>query len=209
MCMPARPVARDRNGLAWEDEHGRRDLVRSERVRVMTKRIRLIALDDAAALAAVQRRSRQFLAPWEPIRADAYFTAEGQQADISAALGRHERGEAMPWVILDGQGDIAGRVTLNGIVRGPFQSCSMGYWLARDQTGNGLATEAVRDAVMLAFNELDLHRIQAETLVNNVASQNVLSRTGFTQYGFAPKYLKIAGEWQDHVMFQRINDRHE
>lgn len=175
----------------------------------MTTRIRLIALDDATALAAVQRRSRQFLAPWGPIREDAYFTAEGQRTDISVALGRHERGEAMPWVILDGQGDVAGRVTLTGIVHGLFQSCSMGYWLARDQTGKGLATEAVRDAVMFAFGELDLHRVQAETLVNNVASQKVLSRTGFTQYGFAPKYLKIAGEWQDHVMFQRINDRHE
>ncbi|MGJ9425914.1 GNAT family N-acetyltransferase [Nesterenkonia halotolerans] len=168
-----------------------------------------MTLEDAAALAAVQRRSRQFLAPWEPMRADAYFTAEGQRADISAALGRHDRGEAMPWVILDGQGDIAGRVTLNGIVRGPFQSCSMGYWLAQDQTGKGLATEAVRDAVMFAFKELDLHRVQAETLVNNVASRRVLLRTGFNQYGLAPKYLRIAGQWQDHLMFQRINDRNE
>lgn len=62
---------------------------------------------------------------------------------------------------------------------------------------------------MFALKELDLHRVQAETLVSNVASQKVLSMTGFTQYGFAPKYLKIAGQWQDHLMFQRISDRHE
>lgn len=174
----------------------------------MTKRIRLITLEDAEALAAVQQRSRQFLAPWEPIRTDTYFTTEGQRADIVAVLGRHERGEAMPWVILDRQGEIAGRVTLNGIIRGPFQSCSMGYWVAQDQTGKGLAAKAVGDAVLFAFDELDLHRVQAETLVDNVASQKVLSRTGFTQYGLAPKYLRIAGQWQDHLTFQRINDRH-
>lgn len=62
---------------------------------------------------------------------------------------------------------------------------------------------------MLAFKELDLHRVQTETLVNNVASQKVLSKTGFTQWGRAPKYLRIAGQWQDHLMFQRTNDRHE
>ena len=34
--------------------------------------------------------------------------------------------------------------------------------------------------------------------------QAVLTRAGFERIGFAPAYLKIAGKWQDHVMFQRI-----
>ncbi len=112
----------------------------------------------------------------------------------------------MPWVIVNDDGAIAGRLTLSGIVRGPFQSCSVGYWLAEDQTGEGLATEAVRAAVEFAFTQLELHRVQAETLVQNVASQRVLARTGFDQYGLAPRYLNIAGRWQDHLMFQRLND---
>ena len=112
----------------------------------------------------------------------------------------------MPWVILDDDGAVAGRLTLSGIIRGPFQSCSMGYWLSEDRTGQGLATEAVRGAVASAYTELELHRVQAETLVANVASQNVLAKTGFQQYGLAPKYLKIAGTWQDHLMFQHLND---
>jgi [ribosomal protein S5]-alanine N-acetyltransferase len=37
------------------------------------------------------------------------------------------------------------------------------------------------------------------------ASQRILLRTGFAQYGMAPKYLKIAGRWQDHLMFQLLN----
>ncbi len=172
----------------------------------MSSRLRLVTVHDAADLAELLRRHREFLAPWEPLREENYVTVAGQHADIEAALVRHERGDAFPLVILDDDGTIAGRLTLNGIVQGPFQSCSMGYWLAEDRTDRGLATQAVQAAVALAFSELGLHRVQAETLPANDASRRVLARAGFEQYGLAPRYLKIAGVWQDHVMYQRLND---
>ncbi|WP_461165004.1 GNAT family N-acetyltransferase [Arthrobacter sp. R4-81] len=172
----------------------------------MTLRLRLMTTGDCEALAELQVRNREFLSPWDPTRTEDYFTVEGQRADVEAALARHGRGDAMPWVILDDDGAVAGRLTLSGITRGPFQSCSMGYWLSEDRTGKGLATEAVRAAVASAYTELELHRVQAETLIANVASRNVLAKTGFQQYGIAPKYLKIAGAWQDHLMFQHLND---
>ncbi len=112
----------------------------------------------------------------------------------------------MPLAILDDDGSVAGRINLNGIVRGAFESCAMGYWLAADGTGRGLATSAVDAAVALAFGELGLHRVEAGTLLHNAASQAVLARTGFTRYGLAPRYLRIAGVWQDHVLFQRLAD---
>jgi len=166
--------------------------------------IRLVMAADSAALAELHTRNRAFLAPWHPVRPDAYFTVAGQRADIDAALQRYERGDAAPFVIVDDEGGVAGRLTLSGIVRGPFQSCAMGYWLSHDRTGMGLATEAVIAALAYAFQELGLHRVQAETLLSNTASQRVLLRAGFTRYGLAPRYLKIAGEWQDHLMFQRL-----
>lgn len=172
----------------------------------MTSRIRLISPGDCEALTELQVANRDFLSPWVPVRTEDYFTVEGQRADVQAALARHRRGEAMPWVILDDEGTVAGRLTLSGITRGPFQSGNMGYWVSEDRTGRGLATEAVRVAIACAYINLGLHRVQAETLVANVASQNVLARTGFQQYGLAPKYLKIAGRWQDHLMFQHLND---
>jgi ribosomal-protein-alanine N-acetyltransferase len=172
----------------------------------VASRIRLISPSDDRALADLRRINREFLAPWDPMRSAEYFTVEGQRADIEAALARHRRGEGLPFVVLDDRGEVAGRVTLSGIIRGVFQSCSMGYWLAKDQTGKGLATEAVRAAVAVAFTELGLHRVQAETVVANVPSQKVLSRAGFERFGLAPQYLRIAGKWQDHILFQRLND---
>jgi [ribosomal protein S5]-alanine N-acetyltransferase len=168
----------------------------------MSVTVRPVTLDDAARLADVLRANREFLAPWDPIRDDGYFTEDGQRELIRSALDSPASG---PHVIeLDGR--VVGRVNLNNVVRGPFQSSSIGYWVSRDANGRGVATAAVAQIVRIAFEELGLHRLEAGTLLHNTASQRVLERNGFTRFGMAPKYLSIAGRWQDHVLFQRINE---
>jgi ribosomal-protein-alanine N-acetyltransferase len=167
--------------------------------------IRLVTLDDAPVLAELLRVNRDFLAPREPIRADDYFTVEGQRVAVAAALERHEQGTAIAHVILGDSGQVVGRITLNEIVRGPFQSCSVGYWVSAADNGRGLATAAVRDIKRVAFEEVGLHRIQASTGLHNVASQRVLDRNGFVRFGVAPTYLKIAGRWQDSALYQVVS----
>jgi ribosomal-protein-alanine N-acetyltransferase len=166
---------------------------------------RLMTLDDAPAVAELLRVNRDFLAPWEPVRGDQYFTAEGQQAVIRDALDGHERGSTVPHVVLDDEGRVIGRITLNGIVRGAFRSCSLGYWVDAGANGRGHATRAVREIVRVAFEELELHRVQAETLLDNERSQRVLDRNGFKRYGMAPEYLAIAGRWQACFLYQLVN----
>ena len=60
--------------------------------------------------------------------------------------------------------------------------------------------------VRRGLEELGLHRIQAGTLLHNVRSQRVLERTGFVRFGVAPAYLSIAGQWQDHALYQIVNE---
>ena len=64
----------------------------------------------------------------------------------------------------------------------------------------------MRATLDLAFGELGLHRVQAATLPHNAASQRVLTNNGFALIGVAPRYLRIAGRWQDHLLFQRLAD---
>jgi ribosomal-protein-alanine N-acetyltransferase len=165
---------------------------------------RLVTLEDAPILAELLRVNRDFLAPWDPVRDDAYFTDGGQRAVIDDALERCQQGSTLPHVILDESHRVVGRVTLNGIVRGPFQSCSLGYWLGAAANGRGLASLAVANIVRVAFDELGLHRVQAETLLHNTRSRRVLERNGFVHFGIAPAYLNIAGTWQDHAMYQVV-----
>jgi [ribosomal protein S5]-alanine N-acetyltransferase len=166
---------------------------------------RLVTPGDAPALAELVRVNRDFLAPWEPARSEDYFTVGAQRAIIGDGLARYQQGSSLPHVILDRTGRVVGRITLNGIVRGPFQSCSMGYWVGASDNGRGLATAAVREIIGVAFGDLRLHRIQAETLLHNVRSQRVLEHNGFVRIGVAPAYLNIAGAWQDHILYQVVN----
>jgi [ribosomal protein S5]-alanine N-acetyltransferase len=165
---------------------------------------RPLLLDDASALADVLRANRDFLAPWQPNRSDQYFTRDGQHAVVERSLEQQAAGIAVPLVVLDQAGGVVGTVTLQSIIRGAFQSCSVGYWLAESAQGRGLATRAVREATDLAFGALGLHRVQAETLTHNLRSQRVLDRLGFVQYGRAEAYMHIAGEWRDHLLYQLL-----
>ncbi len=170
--------------------------------RRMPTRTRPVTVDDAGAIARLQSANRAFLAPWDAIRPDAFYTEPGQQVELQRAVDRRAEGTAAASAVLDDDGAVVGVIRLNGIVRGAFESCSMGYWIGQEANGRGYASEAVAEMLALAFGELALHRVQAETLRHNVRSQRVLARNGFEHIGMAPKYIRIAGEWQDHELFQ-------
>lgn len=159
--------------------------------------------EDAAALAAAYARNRAHLAPWDPTRPEDFFTEEGQLVRTRELLALRAMDTALPLVLMD-DGEVAGGMDLSDIIRGAFQSAMVGYWLDRAHTGRGLASEALTAVVETARDDYRLHRIQAATLLANHASQSVLTRVGFERIGVAPAYLKIAGRWQDHVLFQRI-----
>jgi ribosomal-protein-alanine N-acetyltransferase len=168
---------------------------------------RLLTPEDAPAIAELLRVNRAFLAPWQPRRSDAYFTDEVQDRAARRALEQYELGNSVPLVILDEDSRTVGAVTLQSVIRGFLQSCSVGYWLAEDAQGRGLATAAVADAVRLAFEQLRLHRVQAETLVANLRSQRVLERSGFLRCGRAPDFVMIDGAWRECLLYQRITPR--
>src|SRR3954463_10321832 len=106
---------------------------------------------DAQQLSALLTANRDFLAPWQPLRPDAYFTVDGQRAAVANALDQQQAGTAVPLVILDATQSVVGGITLQSIIRGAFQSCSVGYWLGESAQGRGLATAALAEAVQLAF----------------------------------------------------------
>lgn len=169
-------------------------------------RVRLVEPADVGRITELLRANREFLAPWEPERPPGYFAEDHQRRLVDDALTQHAAGTAVPLVVVE-DGDVVGRMTISDVVRGPFQSAHLGYWVDRSRTGRGVATAAVDATVRLAFDDLGLHRLQAGTLLHNVASQRVLARNGFTRIGMAPRYLRIAGRWQDHILFQRLDDR--
>jgi ribosomal-protein-alanine N-acetyltransferase len=164
--------------------------------------IRELRRTDAGPLAEAYRRNFDHLAPWDPIRPERFYTEAGQADVVSGQLAAIANGTLVAWVISSGE-QVVGRINLTNIVRGALWSGALGYWVDVGHQGRGLATAAVR----LACGEArarGLHRVEASTLVHNTASQKVLLKSGFQQYGLAPEYLFIAGRWQDHLLFQQI-----
>ncbi|WP_326670288.1 MULTISPECIES: GNAT family N-acetyltransferase [unclassified Streptomyces] len=167
-------------------------------------RLRPLTLADAGPRAESLTRSRTYMRPWEPVRPEAFYTEQGQRERLADALADREAGRAMTWTLADAQDRAIGGFSLNALVLGPFRSATLGYWVDVAFAGRGLATAAVRLICELARDELRLHRIEAGTVVDNTASQRVLAKCGFEEFGMAPRYLHIDGEWRDHRLFQRI-----
>ncbi|GIF66593.1 ribosomal protein S5 alanine N-acetyltransferase [Asanoa ishikariensis] len=164
--------------------------------------IRPVDPADADVFTTLAIANREFLAPFEPDRAESFYTPAGQLSRIESAL-------ADPHVhrcAIEADGEVVGMISLSVIEYGPAQSANLGYWVAEAANGRGIASKATALMVELAFGAFGLHRVQAGTRLDNVASQKVLARNGFERIGVARSYLRVAGDWHDHVLFQRIND---
>ena len=168
--------------------------------------IRRITLGDVEALADYHRSNRDCLEPFDPVRPEAYFHADGLRERIERAHA-DEGDRLADFVVIRGGDDaIVGKIALSNINRGAFMSASVGYSIDQGCTGLGYGTVALKLAVDHAFRQLQLHRVEAGTLVDNLASQRVLEKVGFVPIGMAPSYLRINGAWRDHLLFQRIDD---
>ncbi len=164
--------------------------------------VRPLRIEDATGLAAAYDRNRAHLARWDPARPDSYYTVAGQEDALVRQLSLVQGGLLASWVLTHGE-DLVGRVNLNNIVRGVLQSAAVGYWVDQDHLRRGLASAAVEHACVEG-REMGLHRVEAGTMILNEASQRVLLKAGFTRYGTASKFLYLAGDWQDHHLYQRI-----
>ena len=167
--------------------------------------IRLLEPADAPKLLQYRRENREHLAPWEPSREADYYTLEQcRSAAIDACEGA-ERDRGYPLLLLDADEQvIRGSMTLSNVVRGPFQACLLGYGIGARWQGRGLMHEALEGTLAWAFGALDLHRVMANYLPRNERSARLLARLGFEREGYARAYLKIAGQWEDHVLTAKI-----
>jgi ribosomal-protein-alanine N-acetyltransferase len=85
--------------------------------------------------------------------------------------------------------------------------CAIGYWVGEPFQSQGYTTDAVAAVVRYCFEDLGLHRVEAACQPHNAASRRVLVKVGFAEEGLARRYLKIDGDWRDHVLYGMIDPR--
>jgi len=167
--------------------------------------IRLAEETDAPELLRYRVANRAHLAPWEPLREEAFYTREHCLQSIADGREHARRDRGYPLLVFDrAETEILATFTLANVVRGAFQACHLGYGVAARTQGQGIMREALQAGLEWAFGELGLHRVMANHLPRNERSAHLLARLGFEREGYARRYLRIAGVWEDHILTARI-----
>jgi ribosomal-protein-alanine N-acetyltransferase len=94
---------------------------------------------------------------------------------------------------------------LTGIVHGVFQAGYIGYSIAKSYQGQGKMKQLCRYVIDFAFCELKLNRIMANYMPDNLRSEILLKSLGFEIEGTAKSYLRINGQWEDHILTSLLN----
>ncbi len=158
-----------------------------------------VTVADAADLIAANRANQAYHAPWVAPFVD--------RDGFERWFARNLVGATVSLVARDrASGRIAGVVNLNDIVAGALQSAYLGFYGMAEFGRTGRMSEAVRQAVGVAFGELGLHRVEANIQPGNLASIALVRRLGFSKEGFSPRYLRIGGQWRDHERWALVAD---
>ena len=162
---------------------------------------------DYDAWSSLRQASHAYLQPWEPLWPEDDLTRAAYKRRLAIYAREMEAGNAWPFFIFaDADQSLVGAITLSNVRRGVAEAGTLGYWIGQRQAGRGHATAAVRAMIAYAFDDLKLHRVEAACVPVNLASRRVLEKAGFALEGQARAYLKINGDWADHLLFGVVND---
>lgn len=170
--------------------------------------LRMAEKYDYSQFYNIRNSNQTFLTPFEPVWGVNALSKKGFYARVRN--DRHEASNDRKYAFLifkKSDDSLIGGISMNNVQRGVFQACSLGYWLGETENSKGYMTEAVQILTQKCFTTWQFNRVQAATLVDNYASIRVLEKCGFSHEGKALKYLKINGQWQDHLLFAKISQK--
>jgi len=168
--------------------------------------VTVLTPDGAELIHNYYLENRRHLAPFEPDRTEEFYRLESRKARLLKSFSAFKCGVSVCLAALrhDRQ-EMLAVCNFTGIVRGPFNACYMGYSVAAKHEGRGLMFEVAQASIKHMFEVVRVHRIMANHLPENFRSEKLLKRLGFDREGYARNYLKINGQWRDHLLNSLIN----
>ncbi|WP_459963506.1 GNAT family N-acetyltransferase [Nocardia sp. IFM 10818] len=133
------------------------------------------------------------------------FTENHLRARFSEEEAERMRGEAISLAISDAANphQIWGGASLYDLDRTNHRA-AIGYWLAAHARGRGAATRSVRLLARWAFTHLKVMRLELTCAPDNLASQRVAARCGFTREGLLRSHISFQGRRRDTVLFSLL-----
>jgi RimJ/RimL family protein N-acetyltransferase len=172
-------------------------VLRGEKVELRAREEADVAVLHAELYNDVATRSRADSRPWRPLAAD---------SSESPYRVREARDDAACFSLVErAGGELAGEALLWGIDL-HNRNAHIGISLRPGFRGRGLATDALGVLCRYGFETRGLHRLQLETLADNVPMIKAAERAGFALEGTLRRAAWIGGTFADEVIFARLND---
>ena len=164
--------------------------------------LRYPRVSDFLNWSRLRQESREFLTPWEPLWPSDELAKGAFRRRIKRYQKEARQDSAYAFFVFRAADNVLiGGCTLSNVRRGVTQCCALGYWIGERFARQGYMFDAVRALIPFVFSTLGLHRIEAACLPENEPSHQLLLKAGFVVEGRAAAYLKINGEWRDHLLF--------
>ena len=151
------------------------------------------------------KKNKNHLAPFEPAKDNNFYTLEAQKRFLNKSYREFLSGTNVDLGIFKEE-KLIGKIKISRILHGSFKNGILGYSIDEDEQGKGYMKESVKLLLKYAFNECELHRIEASALVSNEKSRRVLAKCGFKLIGINEKYLLINGKWEDHATYYILKE---
>jgi len=187
------------------DTYNKLNRIRNVSLKGMNIELKVLSPENANEVLDYYIRNKKYLKPFEPMRNESFYTLEEQKKSISDNYIQFLNGTSISFGIFK-EGTLIGKIQITNILLGVFRNAFIGYSIDEKEQGKGYMKEAIRIVLNYAFDEMELHRVEASTLVDNIKSKAVLKASGFKEIGISEKYLFIDGIWQDHSIFYKIRE---
>lgn len=162
--------------------------------------LRKVRSSDEQEFIRLMRDSQEIHEPW--------ITPPVSSAQFKQYMQRVNQPDHEGYAVcLAGSDAIAGAININNIVRGSFQSASLGYYIGAPYQGQGIMYAGLSQLLELACVTMGLHRLEANIQPENIRSQRLVERCGFVREGISKDFLYINGEWRDHVRWCYVDQR--
>lgn len=152
--------------------------------------IRDLKIEDKDEFISAMQRSKFLHHPW--------VQAPSNTKEFLDYFHRQQQQNQKSYLAYNEMDHIVGVFNINEIVRGCFQSAYLGFYVVADFSNKGYMSSGLNLVLEKAFNELKLHRLEANIQPENIPSIRLVRNNGFRYEGFSPRYLKINDEWRDH-----------
>jgi len=163
--------------------------------------LELLSLKNAQGVYDFEVENRAYFEKHVPPRGDDYYIIENYNRFIGELLDEQSRGECYMYVVYDECKNVVGRVNFPYIWHAEVRSAELGYRIGQGTVGKGVATKAIQAALMLGSQVHEIKEVTAGTSADNIASQRVLEKNGFTLVGKKGNFVELNGQRLDFLQY--------